>query len=98
MLGVKPILGRFFTAEEDRPKGPQVVVLGYGFWQDRFGGERDVLGKALRLDGVARTVIGVMPRGVDFPGGVRLYVPLAAELGRTARATAVTASAGSSPA
>ncbi|MFI4944839.1 MAG: ADOP family duplicated permease, partial [Burkholderiales bacterium] len=51
-----------------------------GLWQDRFGGERDVLGKALRLDGVARTVIGVMPRGVDFPGGVRVYVPLAAEL------------------
>jgi putative ABC transport system permease protein len=80
VLGVKPILGRFFTAEEDRPKGPQVVVISYGLWQDRFGGERDVLGKALRLDGVARTVIGVMPRGVDFPGGVRCYVPLAAEL------------------
>jgi len=80
VLGVKPILGRFFTAEEDRPKGPQVVVISYGLWQDRFGGERDVLGKALRLDGVARTVIGVMPRGVDFPGGVRVYVPLAAEL------------------
>ena len=80
VLGVKPILGRFFTAEEDRPKGPQVVVISYGLWQDRFGGERDVLGKALRLDGVARTVIGVMPRGVDFPGGVRFYVPLAAEL------------------
>ena len=80
VIGVKPILGRFFTAEEDRPKGPQVVVISYGLWQDRFGGERDVLGKALRLDGVARTVIGVMPRGVDFPGGVRVYVPLAAEL------------------
>ena len=80
VLGVKPILGRFFTAEEDRPKGPQVVVISYGLWQDRFGGERDVLGKALRLDGVARTVIGVMPRGVDFPGGIRCYVPLAAEL------------------
>jgi len=79
VLGVKPILGRFFTAEEDRPKGPQVVVISYGLWQDRFGGERDVLGKALRLDGIARTVIGVMPRGVDFPGGIRLYVPLAAE-------------------
>ncbi|HEY8155353.1 MAG TPA: ABC transporter permease [Myxococcota bacterium] len=80
VLGVKPILGRFFTAEEDRPQGPEVVVISYGLWQDRFGGERDVLGKALRLDGVARTVIGVMPRGVDFPGGVRVYVPLAAEL------------------
>ena len=79
VLGVKPILGRFFAAEEDRPKGPPVVVLGHGFWQDRFAGDRDVLGKTLRLDGVARTVIGVMPRGIDFPGGVRLYVPLAAE-------------------
>ena len=79
VLGVKPDLGRFFAAEEDRPKGPPVVVLGHGFWQDRFAGDRDVLGKTLRLDGVARTVIGVMPRGIDFPGGVRLYVPLAAE-------------------
>ncbi len=80
VLGVKPVLGRFFTAEEDRPKGPQVVVLTYGLWQDRFGGDPDVLGKALRLDGVARTVVGVMPRGVDFPGGVRCYVPLANEV------------------
>ena len=80
VLGVKPLLGRFFTAEEDRPKGPQVVVLGYGLWQDRFGGDPDVLGKALRLDGVARTVVGVMPRGIDFPGGARFYVPLALEV------------------
>ena len=79
VLGVKPILGRFFTSEGFVPKGPQVVVISYGLWQDRFGGERDVLGKALRLDGIARTVIGVMPRGVDFPGGVRFYVPLAAD-------------------
>src|SRR5262245_9175289 len=79
VLGVKPLLGRFFTPEEDSPKGPPAVVLSYGFWQDRFAGDRDVLGKALRLDGVARTVVGVMPRGVDFPGGVRLYVPLAGE-------------------
>jgi hypothetical protein len=79
-LGVTPVLGRFFTAEEDRPKGPQVVVISHGFWQDRFGGDRDVLGKAVRLDGVARTVIGVMPRGVDFPGGARFYVPLALEV------------------
>jgi len=79
VLGVQPTLGRFFTPDEDRPKGPRVVVLSHGLWQERFGGEKDVLGRVLRLDGVARTVIGVMPRGVDFPGGVRFYVPRAAE-------------------
>jgi predicted permease len=77
VLGVQPILGRFFDADEDRWKGPPVMVIGHGLWQERFGGAPDVVGKTLRLDGVARTIVGVMPPEADFPGGVRLWVPRA---------------------
>jgi hypothetical protein len=79
VLGVQPILGRFFDADEDRPKAPPVLVIGHGLWQERFGGAQDVVGKTLRLDGVARTIVGVMPPEADFPGGVRLWVPRAGD-------------------
>ena len=79
VLGVRLALGRFFTAPEDRPGGPPVVVLGHGLWKERFGGDERVLGRTLRLDGVARTIVGVMPEEGGFPGGVRLLVPLAAD-------------------
>jgi predicted permease len=79
VLDVRPALGRFFTPEEDRPGGPPAVVLGHGLWKERFGGDAQVLGRTLRLDGVTRTIVGVMPERGDFPGGVRVFVPLAAE-------------------
>jgi predicted permease len=76
VLRIRPLLGRSFTAEEDRPGGPQAVVIGHGLWQERFGGRADVLGQTLRLDGVPRTIVGVLPEDADFPGKVRLWVPL----------------------
>jgi predicted permease len=79
VLGITPLLGRMFTAEEDRPKGPPVVVIGEALWRQRFGGSADVLGRTLKLDGVVCTVIGVMPREAEFPGGVRLWVPFAGD-------------------
>jgi putative ABC transport system permease protein len=79
VLGIRPVLGRFFTAEEDRPQGPPVVVLGHGLWQERFAGSPDVLGRPLRLDGVARTIVGVMPKEAEFPDRARLFVPLAGD-------------------
>jgi putative ABC transport system permease protein len=63
VLGSEPLLGRWFTAEEDRPGGPSVVVLGYGFWQREFAGREDTIGRVLTLNGTPVTVIGVMPRG-----------------------------------
>ncbi len=66
-LGVDPILGRGFTAEEDRPGGAPVAVLGYGLWKSRFGGDPEALGRVIELDGVARRVVGVMPRGFALP-------------------------------
>ena len=65
-----------FSPEEDQPKGPQVALIGHGLWQERFGGRPDVLGKQLRLNSRIFTIIGVLPKSAEFPGGVRLWIPL----------------------
>jgi predicted permease len=75
-LRIRPLLGRSFTPEEDRIGGPPAVVIGHGLWQERFGGRTDVLGQTLRLDGLPRTIVGVLPAAAEFPGRVRLWVPL----------------------
>jgi len=67
ILRTQPLLGRTFVPEEDKLAGERVVVLTYGFWQDRFGGDSQVLGRTLTLDGNPYTVIGVMPRDFEFP-------------------------------
>jgi predicted permease len=77
VLRVTPLLGRTFTAEEDRPGAPPVVVLGESLWHERFGGRADALGRTLKLNGVTHTVIGVVPRSASFPGNIRLWVPVA---------------------
>src|SRR5208283_4005345 len=69
LLGVNPILGRVFLDEEDRPGGPGAVILSFGFWQRRFGGDPQVLGKTLTLNGASHTVVGVMPPGFKLPQG-----------------------------
>jgi len=75
-LGIRPALGRTFTKEEDGPTPSRVVVLGYGLWQTRFAGSRDVVGQALRINSQPYTVIGVLPREADFPGRTQFWVPL----------------------
>ncbi len=66
-LGVRPVLGRAFSQPEDVYGARRVAVLSYGFWQTHFGGEASVLGRTIRLDERSYTVIGVMPRGFEFP-------------------------------
>jgi len=67
VLGVRPIRGRVFTAEEDRNGSPApVAVLSYNFWQRRFAGDPQIVGKTIRVDGVETDIIGVMPEGFEF--------------------------------
>ena len=67
MIGLQPALGRNFLSDEDRPGAPPVVILGYGIWQRRFGGSSDVVGKQIELDGIGRTVVGILPAAFAFP-------------------------------
>ncbi len=66
-FGIQPVLGRNLTAEEDRPNAPKVALLAYGLWQDRFGGDRNVLGRVISLDGQPTQILGVLPRDFEFP-------------------------------
>jgi putative ABC transport system permease protein len=90
MLGVRPRLGRVFTAAEDRDGGPRVVMLSYELWQRKFGGDRNVIGRSIRFGtaGTTRTVIGVLPPGFRFPAGERArdyVVPFEDDLDQQAR-------------
>jgi len=83
VLGVRPALGRTFTADEDRPRSAdRRVVLGDGLWRGRFGADPQIVGRTVTLDGAPFVVIGVMPPGFDFPGGADAWVPLAANPAR----------------
>ncbi len=76
LLGVQPLRGRVFRADEDVPGANPAVVLSYALWQRRFGGDPAVLGQTIRLDRQEALVIGVMPRRFDFPKGTELWMPL----------------------
>jgi putative ABC transport system permease protein len=71
-----PVRGRTFTADENLPSGPRAVVVSYGFWQERLGGRDDVLLQSLEISGVPWPIVGVAPRGFDFPAGARLWMPV----------------------
>jgi predicted permease len=77
-LGVHPMLGRDFYPGEDRPGGPNVVLLSYGAWLHRFGARRDAVGQTVDLDGKAFTIVGVLPRAFSFApsGNAEFWVPL----------------------
>lgn len=80
LLGIQPAFGRFFTSEEDRPGQNAVVILDYGFWQRRFAGDSNILGRVLRLDGESVTVVGVMPErfhDTQLMGPAYLWRPIA---------------------
>src|SRR6266516_5749274 len=75
-LGVKPLLGRAFSADEDRPGGAPVALIGYSFWQKHFAGSNGAVGQPLNLNGKTYTVIGVMAAGFDLPGAAEIWLPL----------------------
>ena len=87
-LGIEPVLGRTFFAEEMEDGQHQVVVIGHRLWQRVFEGREEAVGSMLVLDGEEHTVVGVMPRGFRFPGDGSAWVPLVAgeqHLQRSAR-------------
>jgi putative ABC transport system permease protein len=75
MLGVHPLLGRWFDARDDRPGDPEVIVLGYGVWQRAFAADPQIIGRTLHLDTMPVTVIGVMPKGFEFLDRREAWVP-----------------------
>ncbi|HWW77880.1 MAG TPA: ABC transporter permease, partial [Pyrinomonadaceae bacterium] len=68
-LGVAPLFGRALTIEDEEPGRNHVVVLGYNLWRRDFGGDAGVLGRRLQLNEEDYTIVGVMPRGFEFPSG-----------------------------
>ncbi len=66
-LDLHPALGRFFTADDAMAEQNPVVVLSYGYWKEHFGANPEVIGQSIRIDGISRQIVGVMPAGVRFP-------------------------------
>lgn len=75
-LGVPPARGRSFTPEEEVSGEANVAILSHGFWQRRFGGNTEVLGSVLLMDGEPVEIVGVMPPGFEFPDGAEAWLPL----------------------
>jgi predicted permease len=79
VLGVQPMAGRVFSATEQISDHPDVVVLSYAMWQQSFAGDRSVLGKTVHIAGVQHTIIGIMPKGFEYPVDehrIEVWVPL----------------------
>jgi predicted permease len=78
VLGVQPVLGRALNAADDVVGAAPVLVLSHGVWQRQFGGDPKVLGRQIVMyaNGLAHTIVGVMPQGLDYPRGADIWVPL----------------------
>ncbi|PYP88075.1 MAG: hypothetical protein DMF61_08225 [Blastocatellia bacterium AA13] len=75
-LGIEPILGRTFTAADDRPGAPRVALIGDSLWKTMFGRDPNILSRNLQLDNNTYSVIGVLPEGFDLPQATNLWIPL----------------------
>jgi putative ABC transport system permease protein len=85
-LGVGAAVGRTFVPGEDETGNDHVVVLSHAFWQDHFGGDDRVLGKSIRIDGIDRTIVGVMPAAFRFPeSNVAFWYPMILDPGDTSQ-------------
>jgi putative ABC transport system permease protein len=81
ILGVRPHLGRLLTPEEDQPGADaHKVVIGHSLWAGHFGGDPNVIGRVLRTDDTAYTVVGVMPPGFAFPHQTSMWAPIESQL------------------
>jgi len=82
LLRIQPRLGRLFTEEEDRPGAAPVALIGWDLWQNRFGGDSAIVGRTIRTNGIPREIVGVMPRGFEFPTNAQLWYPLTIDPGK----------------
>ena len=78
VLGIRPLAGRTFVEADDRPGAEAVLVLGYAYWQSRFGGDPSVVGQVLEMNDRAHTVVGVLPDTALYPNVVDVYMPTSA--------------------
>src|SRR5262249_40026094 len=76
VIGQKPILGRDFTAADEVLGAPPVAIITYGFWERRFGKYPSVIARAFPMSGVLTTIIGVMPKGLEFPWNLDIWIAL----------------------
>jgi predicted permease len=85
ILGVTPMLGRWFSRSDAQPGSPDTAMLDYGYWQSRFGADRSIVGHAIKVDGKPRQVIGVMPREFRFLDGDQpaLFLPIQFDRNKT---------------
>ena len=79
VMGIPPQLGRGFRVEEDAPNSDLVAVISHGLWQSRFGGAKDVLGKAVVVNGRAHTIVGVASVALAYPRETEVWLPIAIE-------------------
>jgi putative ABC transport system permease protein len=83
LLGVEPVIGRNFMATDDAPDAPKVVMISERLWQRAYGGDRNIVGRDLRLDGAVKTIVGVMPKAFRFPSQTDLWVPMGATFAKS---------------
>src|SRR5580765_780754 len=76
IVNVSPIIGRDFTADDNKPGAEKTTILGYEIWKRDFGGDPNIVGQSVRVNGKAATIIGVMPENFKFPVSEQLWVPL----------------------
>jgi putative ABC transport system permease protein len=74
VLGIAPLLGRDFAAADEQPGAEQVAMLSYELWQNRYGGDRSVVGRQIRIDAHPAIVIGVMPKDFSYPRREAVWV------------------------
>jgi len=75
VLGVRPLLGRDFSSADDAQGAEPVAILSHGLWRSRYGGDDNIVGRTIRINGTATTVVGVMPDGFEFPLRAAVWQP-----------------------
>ena len=80
MLGVQPKMGRTFAPDEEQPGNDQEIILGHALWQERYASDPQILGKRVKVGGKSYNIIGVMPKGFDFPLPAEAWIPLSMDL------------------